>query len=127
FLGISWKNLRRKVIWLDVKHENLSLVTLPTQLQGPKFLRQSSDSTQILHTLSSIHPPSLQFLALSTKHTVLHLRSEQKPLEHRSALTPTTTKALINAGYEVHVERSSRIQVAREYMTMRNLSKSVPS
>jgi saccharopine dehydrogenase (NAD+, L-lysine-forming) len=29
-----------------------------------------------------------------------------KPLEHRSALTPTTTKALIDAGYTVNIERS---------------------
>ena len=29
-----------------------------------------------------------------------------KALEHRSALTPTTTKALIDAGYTVNVERS---------------------
>ncbi|KAI9794027.1 MAG: Saccharopine dehydrogenase [Peltula sp. TS41687] len=36
----------------------------------------------------------------------LHLRSESKPLEHRSALTPYTTKALIDAGYAVNVERS---------------------
>ncbi|OLN82888.1 Saccharopine dehydrogenase [NAD(+), L-lysine-forming] protein-like protein [Colletotrichum chlorophyti] len=38
--------------------------------------------------------------------TVLHLRSETKPLEHRSCLTPSTTKALIDAGYTVNVERS---------------------
>lgn len=38
--------------------------------------------------------------------TTLHLRSETKPLEHRSALTPTTAKALIDAGYTVNVERS---------------------
>lgn len=37
---------------------------------------------------------------------ILHLRSETKPLEHRSALTPTTAKALIDAGYTVNVERS---------------------
>jgi saccharopine dehydrogenase (NAD+, L-lysine forming) len=43
---------------------------------------------------------------MSTKPTVLHLRSEQKPLEHRSCLTPTTVKALLDAGYEVHVEKS---------------------
>ena len=30
-----------------------------------------------------------------------------KALEHRSALTPTTAKALIDAGYTVRVERSS--------------------
>ena len=38
--------------------------------------------------------------------TVLHLRSETKPLEHRSALTPTTAAKLIEAGYIVNVERS---------------------
>jgi saccharopine dehydrogenase (NAD+, L-lysine-forming) len=37
----------------------------------------------------------------------LHLRSETgKALDRRSALTPTTTKALIDAGYKVNVERS---------------------
>jgi saccharopine dehydrogenase (NAD+, L-lysine forming) len=39
--------------------------------------------------------------------TTIHLRAECKPLEHRSALTPTTTKALIDDGYTVNVERSS--------------------
>lgn len=34
------------------------------------------------------------------------VRSETKPLEHRSALTPSTTKSLIDAGYTVNVERS---------------------
>lgn len=58
-----------------------------------------------------------------TMATTLHLRSECKPLEHRSArtlsvvlvedlvtntwlVTPTTTKALLDAGYKVNVERS---------------------
>ncbi len=36
----------------------------------------------------------------------LVLRSETKHLEHRSALTPSTTKALVDAGYTVKVERS---------------------
>ncbi|KAI1160435.1 hypothetical protein F5B18DRAFT_654701 [Nemania serpens] len=38
--------------------------------------------------------------------TILHLRHEEKPLEHRSALTPTTAKALLDAGYTVNVEKS---------------------
>ena len=38
--------------------------------------------------------------------TTLHLRSETKPQEERSALTPATTKALVDAGYKVNVERS---------------------
>ncbi|KAG5368160.1 Saccharopine dehydrogenase [NAD(+), L-lysine-forming] [Yarrowia sp. C11] len=36
----------------------------------------------------------------------LHLRAETKPLEHRSALTPTTTRKLLDAGFEVFVEKS---------------------
>ena len=39
--------------------------------------------------------------------TTLHLRAECKALEHRSALTPTTAKALIDAGFVVNVERSA--------------------
>jgi saccharopine dehydrogenase (NAD+, L-lysine-forming) len=37
---------------------------------------------------------------------ILWLRSETKPLEHRSALTPKTTAALRDAGYTIYVERS---------------------
>ncbi|EEH07018.1 saccharopine dehydrogenase [Histoplasma capsulatum G186AR] len=36
----------------------------------------------------------------------LHLRAEDKILEHRSALTPQTTRLLVDAGYIVNVERS---------------------
>ncbi|KAL4795578.1 hypothetical protein BDV19DRAFT_378781 [Aspergillus venezuelensis] len=36
------------------------------------------------------------------------LRAETKPAEARSALTPTTCKALIDAGYEVTIERSTQ-------------------
>ena len=38
--------------------------------------------------------------------TVLHVRAETKPLEHRSAVTPSVAKKLVNAGYTVNVERS---------------------
>ncbi|MCJ1273424.1 Saccharopine dehydrogenase [Puttea exsequens] len=37
----------------------------------------------------------------------LHLRSETKPLEHRSALTPTVTRKLLDKGFKVNVERSA--------------------
>lgn len=36
----------------------------------------------------------------------VHLRSETKALEHRSALTPHTARELIEAGYTVNIERS---------------------
>ncbi|KAF9889030.1 Saccharopine dehydrogenase [Aspergillus nanangensis] len=36
------------------------------------------------------------------------LRAETKPAEARSALTPTTAKALLDAGYDVTIERSSQ-------------------
>ncbi|KAH7128790.1 hypothetical protein B0J11DRAFT_525803 [Dendryphion nanum] len=38
----------------------------------------------------------------------LHARAEAKLYEHRSALTPTTAKKLLDAGYPVLVERSSK-------------------
>ncbi|KAF1814777.1 saccharopine dehydrogenase [Eremomyces bilateralis CBS 781.70] len=40
--------------------------------------------------------------------TTLVLRGEDKPMEHRSALTPTTAKALIDSGYTIKVERSDQ-------------------
>ncbi|KAL2057370.1 hypothetical protein ABVK25_002423 [Lepraria finkii] len=36
----------------------------------------------------------------------LHLRSETKPLEHRSALTPNVVRKLLDKGLKVNVERS---------------------
>ena len=36
----------------------------------------------------------------------LHLRSETKPLEHRSALTPAVVRKLLDNGFTVNVERS---------------------
>jgi len=38
----------------------------------------------------------------------LHARAEAKPFEHRSCLTPTTAKKLLDAGYPVLVERSPK-------------------
>lgn len=43
---------------------------------------------------------------MSQTPVILHLRAETKPLEHRSALTPTTTKKLLEAGFEIYVEKS---------------------
>lgn len=40
------------------------------------------------------------------QRTTIHLRSECKPLEYRSALTPTAAKSLIEHGYIINVERS---------------------
>ncbi|ODV64830.1 Formate/glycerate dehydrogenase catalytic domain-like protein [Hyphopichia burtonii NRRL Y-1933] len=38
----------------------------------------------------------------------IHLRAETKPLEARAALTPSTTKQLLDAGFKVYVEKSSQ-------------------
>lgn len=38
--------------------------------------------------------------------TTLHVRAETKPLEHRSAITPSIAKKLVDAGYTVNVERA---------------------
>ena len=46
----------------------------------------------------------------------LWLRCEKKPFERRAALTPTTAKALIDAGFEIIVERDTqRIFQDEEY------------
>ncbi|KAL8664391.1 MAG: hypothetical protein Q9202_003081 [Teloschistes flavicans] len=41
-----------------------------------------------------------------SSQTIIHLRSECKQFEHRSALTPTAAKSLIDHGYTVNIERS---------------------
>uniref|UniRef100_A0A915CVZ8 Alanine dehydrogenase/pyridine nucleotide transhydrogenase N-terminal domain-containing protein n=1 Tax=Ditylenchus dipsaci TaxID=166011 RepID=A0A915CVZ8_9BILA len=41
-----------------------------------------------------------------SKH--LWLRAESKPFEHRSALTPVTAKALLDAGFQITVEKSTQ-------------------
>ena len=38
--------------------------------------------------------------------TVLHVRAETKPLEHRTAITPTIAKKLVDQGYIVNVEKA---------------------
>lgn len=46
----------------------------------------------------------------------LYLRCEMKKAEHRAALTPTTAKALLDAGFDVTVERDpQRIFDDEEY------------
>lgn len=44
---------------------------------------------------------------MSTQPT-LWLRCEKKEFERRSALTPTTAKKLIDAGFEIYVERDEQ-------------------
>ncbi|KAK9458501.1 uncharacterized protein V1516DRAFT_682591 [Lipomyces oligophaga] len=46
----------------------------------------------------------------------LHLRAESKPMEHRAALTPTTAKQLVDAGFKVIAEKSTqRVFADSEY------------
>lgn len=67
-----------------------------------------------LATRATFFPPTLN-PSFSTM-TILHLRAETKPLEARAALTPTTTKQLLDAGYKVYVEDSEQsIFKAQEY------------
>jgi len=64
-----------------------------------------STSFNLLHNLTTTKRP---VFVMSAPTNVLHLRAETKPLEHRSALTPSTTKALVQAGYTVNVERDEQ-------------------
>lgn len=52
----------------------------------------------------------------SSKQPQLWLRCEKKPFERRAALTPTTAKRLIDAGFEIFVEKDEqRIFDDQEY------------
>lgn len=52
--------------------------------------------------------PKVSILNRMSNQVILHLRAETKPHEARAALTPTTTKQLIQAGFKVYVEKSSQ-------------------
>lgn len=55
-------------------------------------------------------------MASSTNKQPLYLRCEMKPHEHRAALTPATAKKLIDAGFDITVERDpQRIFDDEEY------------
>ena len=53
---------------------------------------------------------------MSAQRQPLYLRCEMKPAEHRAALTPTTAKKLIDAGFDITVESDpQRIFDDKEY------------
>lgn len=55
-------------------------------------------------------------MTASTSGPHLWLRAETKPMEHRAALTPETAKILLDAGFQITVERSEeRIFDDEEY------------
>lgn len=47
-------------------------------------------------------------MAPSTSRQPLWLRAEKKEFERRSALTPTTARKLIDAGFDITVERDEQ-------------------
>lgn len=51
-------------------------------------------------------PPSLYHLTTIMSPTVIHVRAETKPLEHRTAITPNVAKKLVDDGYTVNVEKA---------------------
>lgn len=65
------------------------------------LLHNPSRHVHLLHKQSLIRS-----LTMSSSYPTLHLRAETKPLEHRSALTPTTAASLLKAGYPLNIEHS---------------------
>ena len=51
---------------------------------------------------------SSQFLIADMSQKVFWLRCEKKEFERRAALTPTTSKKLIESGFEILVERDEQ-------------------
>lgn len=47
-------------------------------------------------------------IKMSAQGPHLWLRAETKPMEHRAALTPSTAKKLLDAGFKITVERSTQ-------------------
>lgn len=59
----------------------------------------------------SAHPSYTNSFSPWSKMSSTHafwLRCEKKPFERRAALTPTTAKKLIDAGFEITVERDDQ-------------------
>lgn len=55
------------------------------------------------HLRSAVYTPKITMTPQP-----LWLRCETKEFERRSALTPTTSKKLIDAGFEIYVERDEQ-------------------
>lgn len=53
-------------------------------------------------------PYNLEILYNMSTPVAIHLRAETKPLEARAALSPSTTKKLLDAGFKVYVEKSTQ-------------------
>ena len=58
--------------------------------------------------LTSESFPTLSSTSHKMPKQVLWLRCEKKEFERRAALTPTTSKKLIEAGFEIFVERDDQ-------------------
>ena len=85
------------------------------QMFGKKILSVKLRDASFNHELNLGMKPHIgasELLLPAEIHTfamaplILHLRSETKALEHRSALTPTVTRKLLDKGFKVNVERS---------------------
>ncbi|WVQ72944.1 hypothetical protein IAR50_002506 [Cryptococcus sp. DSM 104548] len=55
--------------------------------------------------MAATAPQSAGTSAETTPRQPLWLRCEKKPFEHRSALTPTTAKKLLDSNFDIYVER----------------------
>ncbi len=63
-----------------------------------------------------LRKPSSDTMSAAANRQPLYLRCEMKPAEHRAALTPTTAKKLIEAGFDITVESDpQRIFDDKEY------------
>lgn len=56
-------------------------------------------------TMAATAPESATTSANARPRQPIWLRCEKKPFEHRSALTPTTAKKLLDSNFDVYVEK----------------------
>lgn len=96
-------------------NNSINYISIPCCFLLPASYDRDFDYQYLYPTLTLQHFPAprkspstaLNIFVMPSGFPTLHARAEAKPLEHRSCLTPTTTKKLLDAGYPVLVERSS--------------------
>lgn len=76
-----------------------------SEQDNPRSADIYTSLTNISFTMAATAPESATTSANARPRQPIWLRCEKKPFEHRSALTPTTAKKLLDSNFDVYVEK----------------------
>lgn len=76
-----------------------------SEQDNPRSVDIYTSFTNISFTMAATAPESATTSANARPRQPIWLRCEKKPFEHRSALTPTTAKKLLDSNFDVYVEK----------------------